>query len=393
MRSKIDPALLSNRANLGRSGLIAFLTTHKNNFLLFFVAFICSFIVLHISSAQSEKNSDLEGYFQLVENASAPILLADQRQQFNLQIGALIRNTPIAQVRLFDTEGELLFRVQNTAAGNTTEGVTRMSNPLLFEGVVEGLLEIDIQSSQEVDSWLPLVWRGFFATCIALMVAMSSVVLQNKQAAKNMLTRTASATDENSKELVFSVAETLSKSNPHLILVMRTLLPANSFDTPDHSLSERLDQVSRIVFGMAKIYGAKPVSITANNLIFVLEGTVNRQAVHQATMFCWGLTQIANEHHQGAKPGLAIQSYVVDSESLNTDPEQQLSYWTELDAVCASGHAADAFLSGALAKHIDSSSFELRPGKKELVRIGEASDGIQKLWRNQRLQLDKKNEH
>lgn len=372
--------------------MIAFLNTHKNNLLLFFVAFICSFVALHVGSAQSEKNTGVEGYFQLVENASLPILLADQRQQFNLQVGALIHDTPIIQVRIFDTEGELLFRVQNTAS-NQIEGTATISNPLLFEGAAEGLLEVDINDQQETGSWLLSVWRVILATFISLAVTLSAFFLQRFSATKTLPDDTANAGSEPSRESAFSEVEKLPLGNSHLILVARTLLPANSFDTPDHSLPERLNQVSETVFGMAKIYGAKPISVTANNLIFVLEGAANAQIVHQATMFCWGLTQIANEQSQSTKPDLAIQSYVVDPSSLNAKPEQKLSYWTELDALCASGHAADAFLSRSLVDHIDVSSFELNSSKKELMRIRGASEAIQKLWRNQRRQLDKKNEH
>jgi len=377
--------------------LIKFPKTQKNNFLLFFFAVICIYLALYFVSTRSESAIESEGYFQLVENASLPILLADQKQQFSLQIGALIRSTPIAQVRIFGTNGELLFRVQNTVSSNKTSGFTTLSKPLLFEGTEEALLEVDIRSNKKTDTWLTKLWLAIPAAVTGLAFVAIATFLQRHApprdadaaaSGKNAL----SVNAPSQTEITSSFHDHLT-NNAHLILATRILLPANSFDAPSELLTERLDQLSETICGMAKIYGAEPISVAANSLIFVLEGAINKQLAHQATMLCWGLTQIANEQPQQKDLQLSVQSYVIDPTNLTAQSKTQLAYWTELDTFCTSGNAAEAYLSKPVDKLINPESFELTTGKNKLLLITSASDAIKKLWRNQRLQLDKKNEH
>ena len=374
--------------------MITFQKTLKNNFLLFFFAATCIYLALYFVSVRSETNIGSEGYFTLIENASLPILLTDQRQQFNLQIGALIQNTPVTQIRIFDTQGELLFRVQNTASGDNTNGSTTLRKPLLFEGTAAAILELDIQSNQreKINTWPNELWLAIIAGISALTIVATAIFLQRKLAQSD--TYGVNDGDDASPETEITPAlRNHLTSSAHLILVARVLFPTDRSDASGDSLTEYLNELCKTICGMAKIYGAKPMSISANTLVFVIEGPINKQLTRQATMLCWGITQLTEENtqHKGLKP--SIQSYIVSPTNLKTQPKQSLAYWTELDVFCSSDHATEAYISEPINNKLDRVSFNLAAEKNQLLRIVSVSDTIKKLWRNQRLQLDKKNEH
>lgn len=363
------------------------ITKSPKTLLVFFLCFsIAAFTLVQLAGKKNHSETNLNGYFQLVENASLPILLADQKEQFSLQIGALVQDTPVIQVRIYDKAETLLIRVQNSSAQTAQEEIITLRNPLLFEGSTAGFLEIDLDPKVAysgagiLGAFLVAVLLSLISTAALFLFSASERAITSGDISPSPSPNPTTDPLEN-QQATESAAEALA--NPHLLVVVKTLPPAQIPD--ETSLLQQVSSLSETISEMARIYAAEPLSTAANNMAFTIRGGTDKQSLRQATMLCWGLAELTAESTE-PECDMEIQSFVLNPRDLSSNNRPSLNYWTEIDMRCKVGRTAGAFIAKSLTDGVDSASFELTPSGGDFLRISDATSSIKKLWQNQRAQ-------
>lgn len=355
--------------------LIEIVKKQKTLLIVFIGSLILSFAALKGSLSAYTDKPNFDGYFQLVENASLPILLSNQKERFNLQIGALVQGTPILQVRIFDNAENLQFRVQNTTDHESSTTPITIANQIFFENNSVGVLEIDIDSTAAQSSSSQTKISFCFALLIAVLITALSKVLPVKHVRP-------AATRQHKNHEQETIKSDISLLDSQLLLV-RVKNSSNSSREDIAALGELSAKICQI----SDLYNAELVSTGINTLVFKLNGSEEKYGAHQAAILCWGLVQLGNEEPNGhGLSQMSVECYALSSLELSSPPKISFALLSELGEKCPPGKASGAYLSELLAENADSRSFELTPTTQSFVKITGTSSAIKKLWKNQRLQ-------
>lgn len=360
-------------------------TKRTRKVLIFFLGtFLFFFIALLIAPSPASSTKVLDGYVQLIENAAVPIFLVGQEQKASLQLGSLIQNTPIQQIRIYDTSSNLLLRIQNTVELPSSNSLETFKRQVSFEDSFAGILELDIepttQTSRTATTFVFAVIATIFATLVTGLLILSSRYPQIFNLDIQIRTPKTAKTSLGRKQ---SLGTQKFPTEQNLLVLVRIRTQQEN-EKQEANLSEQNFQLAELIGNLADIYGAKPVSCTSNTLVYTIPGKPNSQNIQQSLVLCWGLAQLSNESTQDENAIPSIQAHVIDSEDLSSSTDEFSNYMQELESRCASDHAASAYIGNSLTSKVDSAVFELSQADNEFMKVSEAAASIKNLWKNQR---------
>ena len=322
----------------------------------------------------------------MVENVSLPIFLAENRDQFNLQIGALIQTTPIYQVRIYDNSNALLFRVQNTS--EAPKETNTLSDQLYLEESAVGRIEVDLVS---VESYAH-IYRALFSAIVSAMFAtLAQRYLSARISDKSGITHTNSATnlteasgnaavDQTHNAADENIFNTALLEKPGVLIIVRSMPHSTDASAEDEPREKTLNTVLEI----AALYDIEIINRRKHSIALLLDGLPNGQNCQRAMVFSWGITQLADEQSANGEKYTGIQTHVFDNQELDTE-ETLEDFWSNVESMITNMQDLGVFFSGALESKVDKTLFGLRPHTDHLVQVISASETIQKLWSNQRL--------
>ena len=319
----------------------------------------------------------------LIQNATIPIFLSEDKTAATGQLRNLIQDTNIRQVRIYSSDKQLIAEAIN---GSVPQGSTQTlmdTLPISFQGSLAGSVQIDIAISAEENANSEFFSALLNSVLITLGAGLVFFLYQfsYKEFAPRLLIK------QTSTAILTPEKTTSPQSIGSSILLYIYPIADKQLQADEQLLQECIASFYRRLEEHLRVYGGRILSLSKDKIICRMPSSQSSNDMQQALIFAWGMARPWVYKHEHQQHRLTVKSLLHKTHTAAKSGHLYRAI-TEIDnhtetILIQGGHYA--YISAEMLSSLDSTDFEsIRIAEQQnLYGILRIKKSLETLWQKQ----------